>query len=97
VIAEITAPSPICFEEINSSGLLWLSKSALLFMMVAHNYRRVRLLSSYLEGRILVRESKEDVSDIMRKGGHLDDAAYQVSVKLEKMLDSSYERKTQIF
>lgn len=97
VIKDITAPFEESFEIIHRSGLDWINKSKLLYLMVVVGNTNIDPTQSYLDGQLTPSNGlKSGISQFMLGKGIFDHQTYIVGLEIEKLMLNKYAEITQM-
>ena len=92
VISKITAPLPESFERINKSGLSWVDKSKIMFMVSTYLGRNIDLVNSYETSRLVVaKNAVPNVSPGFLESGIFDGKTFKAAKGIEDYIHKTYQ------
>ncbi len=91
VVMDLVAPFPESFEKIHNSGLKWIDKSKLLYLMLTIHFGNIDIVRSYINSRlILQRDLKDGTSKKFLDKGVIGNEIYFVGKEIEQSMLRKY-------
>lgn len=92
VISALTAPFAPCFDTIHTSGMQWLEKSKLLYVMANVQLSLVNVPLSYHVGKLIgnEEETRQPILDLFKQTGFLDATGHALGQAIERRMRDAY-------